>query len=103
MQQQSGKERRMSNRIPMAIDMQVFAYGMLVASGVTVDMSEHGLLARIVRDYSVDELDPGKHLDVMLQATAQRPVERWLPIMVVRKWEEGIAARMLGVESCAVI
>lgn len=90
-------ERRMSQRVPMTIGMQVYAYGMLIASGQTVEMSEHGLLIRIERDCSEDGLDPGKHLDVMLEA-ADDIAERWLPIRVVRKWTYGIAAQFVGVE-----
>ena len=90
-------ERRMSQRVPMTIGMQVYAYGMLIASGQTVEMSEHGLLIRIERDCSEDGLDPGKYLDVMLEASEQF-AERWLPIRVVRKWTEGIAAKFVGVE-----
>jgi hypothetical protein len=81
----------------MALGMQVYAYGMLIASGQTVEMSEHGLLLRIERDCSEDGLDPGKHLDVMLEATDDF-AERWLPILVVRKWAHGIAAQFVGVE-----
>jgi hypothetical protein len=99
MKQQSGLERRMSNRIPTTLGMQVYAYGVLVASGVSVEMSEHGLLIRIQHDYSADELDPGKHLDVMLEPSLEIPSERWMPIRVVRKWEEGIAARFIGVDA----
>jgi hypothetical protein len=96
--QQASHERRMSHRVPTTLNMQVYAYGMLVASGVGVEMSEHGLLIRIEQDYSDDELDPGKNLDVMLENCQPAPVERWLPIKVVRKWEEGIAARFVGIE-----
>jgi len=96
MKQQSGLERRMSNRIPTTLGMQVYAYGVLVASGVSVDMSEQGLLIRIEQDYSDHELDPGKHLDVMLEPSQDIPT--WMPIRVVRKWEEGIAARFIGVD-----
>lgn len=99
MEQRTGLERRISQRIPMTLGMHVYAYGMLVASGMTVDMSEHGLLMRIRQDYSDDELDPGRHLDVMLEYPGQIPAERWLPIRVVRKCEEGIAARFIGVET----
>lgn len=90
-------ERRMSQRIPITLGMQVYAYGMLIACGQTVEMSEHGLLLRIEQDCSVDWLDPGKHLDVMLEAT-DALAERWLPIQVVRKWTHGIAAQFVGVE-----
>lgn len=95
---QSTQERRMSHRVPMAIDIQVYAYGMLIASGQTVEMSEHGLLLRIERDCSEDGLDPGKHLDVMLVASDDF-AERWLPIRVVRKWPHDIAAQFVGIES----
>lgn len=94
----SGLERRMSQRMPMTLGMQVYAYGMLIASGMTVDMSEHGLLLRIQQDFSADELDPGKYLDVMLECAEQFQAARWLPIRVVRKWEEGIAARFIGAD-----
>jgi hypothetical protein len=96
MTQQSGQERRMSPRIATQRGMRLYAYGMLVASGVTVDMSEHGMLIRIEEDYSDDELDPGKHLDVMLEYS---PAEEWLPIQVVRKWEAGIAACLVGMQA----
>lgn len=95
MTQQAGQERRMSRRIPTSRGMRIYAYGMLVACGVTVDMSEQGMLIRIEQDYSDDELDPGKHLDVMLEYA---PAEEWLPIQVVRKWEEGIAACLVGMQ-----
>ena len=95
------EEKRMSRRVPMTIGMQVYAYGMLIASGQTVEMSEHGLLIRIEHDCSEDELDPGKHLDVMLEAS-EVISERWLPIRVVRKWTHGIAAQFVGVEPVAM-
>ena len=94
-----GLERRMSERIPTTLGIQVYAYGMLVASGMAVDISEHGLLILIQHDYSDDEFDPGKHLDVMLKYSGQKPADQWLPIRVVRKWEGGIAACFIGVES----
>ena len=94
---QPGQERRMSNRIPTSIGMQVYAYGMLVASGVAVEMSDHGLQIHIRQDYSDDELDPGKHLEVMLESTEMMPSEQWLPIRVVRKLEVGFAAQFIGV------
>jgi hypothetical protein len=94
---QAGRERRMSDRIPTSIAMQVYAYGMRVANGVAVEMSAHGLQIRIHQDFSDDELDPGRHLDVMLDSMEVTPSERWMPIRVVRKWEEGIAARFIGV------
>jgi hypothetical protein len=101
MVQQTGLERRMSQRASTALSMQVYAYGMMIASGISVEMSAHGLLIRIERDYSDDELAPGKHLDVMLASDQLEAAElmscRWLPITVVRKWEEGIAARFIGV------
>lgn len=40
---------------------------MLVARGVTMDMREQGILVCIERGYSDDELDSGKHLDVLLE------------------------------------
>lgn len=94
-------ERRESERIPTALDMQVYAYGSLVANGVTVDMSAHGLLLRIQQDYSDHELDPGKHLDVMLRYAGPVPTEQWLPVRVVRTWEDGIAARFVGEQAHA--
>lgn len=97
MKPQPGQERRLSQRNPACMPMQVYAYGMLVASGVAVEMSEHGVQIRIHHDYSDDELDPGKHLDVMLESTESSLGEQWLPICVVRKWEAGIAARFVGV------
>ncbi len=90
-----GNERRMSQRVPLAQGIQVYAYGMLVASGTSVDMSDHGLLLRIQQDYSSGELDPGRYLDILLRCVEQIQVECWLPIRVVRKWEEGIAARFI--------
>jgi hypothetical protein len=96
-----GPERRMSERIPTTLSMQIYAYGMLVASGVTVDVSEHGLLMRVQKDYSDDELDPGKHLDVVLEYSGQIPAQQWWPIRVVRKGEDGIAACFVGVEAQA--
>jgi hypothetical protein len=94
--QQTSQERRSSLRVPTTLSMQVYAYGMLVASGFSVEMSDHGLSIRIEQDYSNDELDPGRNLDVMLQAGLPEPRERWLPIKVVRKWDQGIAARFIG-------
>lgn len=90
-------ERRMSPRIPTALGLHVYAYGALVASGISIDLSEHGLLMRIERDLSTDELDPGKHLDIKLEYGELISEERWLPIKVVRKWDGGIAARFIGV------
>lgn len=87
----------MSPRIPMTLSMRVYAYGMLVANGMTVDMSEHGLMLRIEQDFSAGELGPGKHLDVMLEYVDRIPARHWLPIMVVRNCEAGVAARFLGV------
>lgn len=95
---QTGMERRLSERIPTIIGMQVYAYGMLIAHGESVDMSGHGLLMRIKQDYSADELDPGKYLEVMLEACDSPATDRWLPIRVVRKWEHGIAARFIGLD-----
>jgi len=97
----NGMERRMSERIPTTLGMQIYAYGMLVASGMTVDMSKHGLLMRVEEDFSDDELDPGKHLDVMLEYSGQIPAQQWFPITVVRKCEKGIAARFVGLETQA--
>ena len=94
---QQADERRMSPRVPISIGIQVYAYGMLIASGQTVEISEHGLLLRIERDCSDDGLDPGKHLDVMLEAFDVF-ADRWLPIRVVRKWTYGIAAQFVGIE-----
>ncbi len=99
MNQRLGLEQRRSERISVTLGMQVYAYGMLVASGVTVDVSEHGLLIRVEQDYSDDELDPGKHLDVMLNPLDGICSEQWLPIQVMRKWEQGIAARFIGVDT----
>jgi len=92
-------ERRMSQRIPKCIAMQIYAYGMLIASGETVEMSEHGLLMRVEHDYSDDALDPGKHLDIMLETDPDPSAECWLPIKVIRKWEHGIAAQFIGVDA----
>ncbi len=96
MDQQPGMERRMSRRIPTTLELRLYAYGLQVASGTTVDMSEHGLLMRIQHDFSDDQLEPGKHLDVMLVYNGQTPAERWLPIRVVRKCSEGLAASFIG-------
>ena len=93
-----GFERRMSPRIPAALGMRVYSYGMLIANGRSVDMSDHGLLLRILQDFSVGELDPGKHLDVMLERAELIRSDQWLPIQVVRRWEDGIAARFLGAD-----
>ncbi len=92
----TGTERRMSERIPMTVGLRVYAYGMLVATGMTVDMSEHGLCMRIGEDFSTDELGPGKHLDVMLD---ESPANQWLPVRVVRKWRDGVAACFIGMET----
>jgi hypothetical protein len=91
-----GPERRMSERVPMTVGLHVYAYGMLVASGTSVDMSEHGVRMRIERSSSDDEFAPGKHLDVVLEHDS---TEEWLPIKVVREWEEGIAASFIGVKN----
>jgi hypothetical protein len=99
---QTGQERRLSDRISTTVNMQVYAYGMLVASGRTVEMSEHGLRLRIEQDYSADELDPGKHLDVMLDVSGRYEEKQWLPIRVVRKWDDGIAACYVGFERAPV-
>lgn len=98
MTQQNGRERRMSPRNPMVMDMRVYAYGVLVASGRTVDMSEHGLLLHIHEDVSDNDLDPGKYLDVQLDGIEQRDADRWLPIKVVRKCSGGIAANFIRVD-----
>jgi len=98
MDQRPGLERRRSERIPATLDMQIYAYGVLMASGVTVEVSDHGLLIRIEQDYSADELDPGKHLDIMMEPLEGVCAEQWLPVTVVRKWEEGIAARFIGMD-----
>ena len=98
---QNGPERRMSERIPTTLGMQIYAYGTLVASGVTVDMSEHGLLMRVQKDYSDGELDPGKHLDVMVEYSGQIPAQQWWPIRIVRKSEQGIAACFIAVQGQA--
>lgn len=94
---QRGRERRMSPRNPMVMAMRVYAYGVLVASGKTVDMSEHGLLLHIQEDFSDTELDPGKHLDVQLEDVEQHDADCWLPIKVVRKCSGGIAANFIRV------
>ena len=91
----TSQERRSSNRIPAIIGIQIYAYGMLIANGQTVDISDRGLLMRIEQDYSDDELHPGKHLDILLVS----PPERWLPIKVVRQCERGIAALFIGVDA----
>lgn len=87
----------MSPRNALALDIRVYAYGVLVASGKTIDISEHGVLLHIQDDYSADELDPGKHLDVQLAVFAWQESERWLPVKVVRKCGAGIAAHFIGV------
>jgi hypothetical protein len=92
---QTSPERRLSDRIPSIFGIQVYAYGMLIANGQTVDISDRGILMRIEQDYSDDELHPGKHLDIMFTS----PPERWLPIKVVRKCERGIAALFIGVDA----
>jgi len=102
MNQWPGMDRRLSERIPTSLGFHLYAYGVLVARGITLDMSEHGLLMRIQQDYSNDQLDPGKHLDVMLEYVGKTPdehwLQKWLPIMVVRKLADGIAASFIGVE-----
>lgn len=95
----SGRERRMSPRIPTKLGLQVYAYGMLVAVGVTVDVSNHGLLMLIEKDFSDDALNPGKHLDIVLDDYGRVAEPRWMPIMVMRKWDGGVAARFVGVEA----
>lgn len=95
MNQQIGLERRSSVRMPMSLDMRVYAYGMLIASGKTVDMSAQGMLLHIQQDYSDGELDPGKYLDIQLEQVEQRTAEQWLPTRVVRKCREGIAVRLI--------
>jgi len=92
---QNGPERRLSDRIPTIIGIQIYAYGMLIANGQTVDISDRGLLMRIEQDFSDDELHPGKYLDILLVS----PPERWLPIKVVRQCERGIAALFIGVDA----
>jgi hypothetical protein len=99
---QSGRERRMSPRNPRVMAMRVYAYGVLVASGKTVDMSEHGLLLHIHEDFSDTELDPGKHLDVQLEGVEQPDADRWLPIKVVRKCSGGIAANFIRADTASV-
>jgi hypothetical protein len=91
----TGPERRLSDRVSAIIGIQVYAYGMLIANGKTVDISDRGLLMRIEQDYSDDQLHPGKHLDILLVS----PPEKWLPIKVVRKCERGIAALFIGVDA----
>lgn len=103
MEQRTSQERRISQRTPTHLDMRLYAYGTLVASGMTVDMSEHGLMLRIEQDDFADELAPGKHLDVVLIYLDRTPAEQWLPISVVRVWTGGIAARFVGVEAHADI
>lgn len=99
MDQRSGQERRRSERIPATLSTQIYAYGVLMASGVTLEVSEHGLSVQIEHDHSADELNPGKHLDVMLEPLEGICAEQWLPIKVVRRWEAGIAACFLGVDA----
>jgi hypothetical protein len=103
MSQWPGKERRLSERIPTSLGFHLYAYGRLVASGTTVDMSEGGLLMKIQQDQADDELEPGRHLDVMLEYVGQNPEEKWLqewlPIRVVRKSGDGVAASFIGVET----
>jgi hypothetical protein len=98
MQQPSVPERRTSERIPMAVGVQAYAYGSMVASGMTVNMSETGVLLRIERDCSGDELEPGKHLDILLEDSRTWD---WLPVKVVRRLGDYIAACFIGVEHAA--
>ncbi len=91
----TGPERRLSERIPVIVGMHAYAYGMLVASGVVIDMSEHGMRLDVLEDYSDDQLDPGKHLDIVME---DAPPEQWMPVRVVRKWDDGFAARFIGVD-----
>jgi|GEM_PF-2204330 len=93
-----GPERRMSERIPTSIGVHVYAYGMLVGIGTTVNMSEHGLLLRLDQDHSNDELEPGKYLDIVLE---DAPPEQWMPAKVVRRGDGSIAASFLGLEAMA--
>lgn len=86
MEQPSNKERRRSRRIPATRGMRVYAHGLLMAHGTTVDMSVHGLQLRIQQDYSEDELTLGRHLVVKLEYS-----EKSLPIRVVRRWDDRIA------------
>lgn len=95
MNQSSAQERRMSPRTPTSLDLRIYAYGALVATGKTVDMSNHGLLLHVHQDVANDELAPGKHLDILLDILGENPADCWLPIQVVRKWRDGIAAHII--------
>lgn len=89
-------ERRRSVRTPTSMGVQVYAYGMLVAHGTTVDMSEHGMLLRILEDLSGGELQAGKHLDVLLENPAAEPADNWRPVQVVRCDASGLGAQFLN-------
>ncbi len=95
----SAQERRMSPRTPTSLDLRIYAYGALVATGKTVDMSNHGLLLHVHEAIDNDELDPGKHLDILLDILGGNPADCWLPIKVVRKWRDGIAAHIICCDS----
>jgi hypothetical protein len=80
----------------MIVGMHVYAYGVLVACGIVVDMSESGLRLSVVEDFSDDQLDPGKHLDIVME---DAPAEQWMPVQVVRKWDDGFAASFIGAQT----
>lgn len=102
MNRSSAQERRMSPRIPTSLDLRIYAYGALVATGKTVDMSHHGMLLHVHRVMSDDELDPGKHLDIQLDILGVSPTDCWLPIKVVRKWRDGIAAHIIRPDALGI-
>lgn len=92
-------ERRMSRRSDTSVGVQVYAYGVLVAHGATVDMSEGGVRISIRQDLSGGELEVGKYLDVMFEhgtdpQIGEAPV--WQPVRVVRRMPDYLAAAFLG-------
>ena len=93
MSRSGGPERRLSERIPVIVSMHAYAYGVLVASGVVVDMSAHGLRLDVLEEYADDEIEPGRQLNIVMEDAA--PDQR-MPVLVVRKWDEGFAASFLG-------
>jgi hypothetical protein len=88
-------ERRMSERMPLSMDVQIYAYGALVANGTIVNVSERGVLLHVLDDLSNGELEEGKHLDVMLGGLSAEPADKWRPIQVVRRDGNGIGALFL--------
>lgn len=92
-------ERRAHPRRDVALGVQVYAYGVLVAHGATLDMSAGGVRLSIRQDLSGGELEVGKYLDVMFaHGTDERREEApsWQPVRVVRRTDDSLAAVFLG-------